>query len=301
MRKPRKPLTPISALHVFKLCFRSALLVAATVIYIVNRVRDSARPFGSVTEKMWLLGIIGLVFTVEMIFRFFPSRLESMGCQKQFRKNFVPTDIPYPEKSTWRTTLTVALVWLLLNGAIAALFFLGLIDEGILVLLSLFYSVCDMICILFFCPFQTWIMKNKCCGSCRIYNWDYAMMFTPLVLVVHPITYTVLAVALLLLAVWEIQVLRHRERFSTACNAALACRRCPEKLCQHKRQLRRFLRKHRELLAERGADLLERGSAVLEGAKARLSRRQRTGDVPTDAATEQEARDADSDAPTDGR
>ena len=244
MRKPRKPLTPISALHVFKLCFRSALLVAATVIYIVNRVRDSARPFGSVTEKIWLLGIIGLVFTVEMIFRFFPSRLESMGCQKQFRKNFVPTDIPYPEKSTWRTTLTVALVWLLLNGAIAALFFLGLIDEGILVLLSLFYSVCDMICILFFCPFQTWIMKNKCCGSCRIYNWDYAMMFTPLVFVPHPLARALFALGMGLLILWEIVILLHPERFDVETNAALRCANCQEKLCHHKRQLRAFLRRH---------------------------------------------------------
>jgi len=296
--KKHKPLTPISALHVFKLCFRSALLVAATVIYSINHVRDSARPFGSVTEKIWLLGIIGLVFTVEMIFRFFPSRLESMGCQKQFQKNFVPTDIPYPEKSTWRSTLAVALVWLALNGAIAALFFLGILDEGILVLIALFYSVCDMICILFFCPFQTWIMKNKCCGSCRIYNWDYAMMFTPLILVVHPITYTVLAIALLLLIVWEVQIFRHRERFSTECNAALSCRRCPEKLCQHKRQLRRFLRKHRELLAERGADLLERGSAVLEGAKARLSRRSKTEGAPTDT---QASSDGRSEAPADAQ
>lgn len=296
--KKHKPLTPISALHVFKLCFRSALLIAATVLYIIHRLRGSERPFGTVTENAWILCGVGLVFIIEMIFRFFPSRLESMGCQKQFRRNFIPTDIPRPTRSTWRSTLAVALVWLLLNGAIAALFFLGIIDEGILVLISLFYSVCDMICILFFCPFQTWIMKNKCCGSCRIYNWDYAMMFTPLILVRHTVTYTVLGVALLLLIVWEVQIFRHRERFSTECNAALSCRRCPEKLCQHKRQLRHFLRTHRELLAERGASLLERGSAVLESAKARLSRRPKTEDTPTDTKASPDGR---SEAPADAQ
>ena len=55
-----------------------------------------------------------------------------------------------------------------------------IIDEGVLWLVCLFYGVCDMICILFFCPFQSWFLKNKCCCTCRIYNWDYAMMFTPL-------------------------------------------------------------------------------------------------------------------------
>jgi len=248
--KKHKPLTPISALHVFKLCFRSALLVAATVIYSINHVRDSARPFGSVTEKIWLLGIIGLVFTVEMIFRFFPSRLESMGCQKQFQKNFVPTDIPYPEKSTWRSTLAVALVWLALNGAIAALFFLGILDEGILVLIALFYSVCDMICILFFCPFQTWIMKNKCCGSCRIYNWDYAMMFTPLLFIPSLYTWSLLGLALVLLVIWEGIYHRHPERFYEQSNESLKCVNCPEKLCHHKKQLRSFLKKRKIELSE---------------------------------------------------
>ena len=32
-----------------------------------------------------------VVFAVEMVLRFFPSRLESSGCQKQFRRNYVKT------------------------------------------------------------------------------------------------------------------------------------------------------------------------------------------------------------------
>lgn len=283
MKPSRHPLSAISALHVFKLCFRSALFIAATVLYTVHAVRDSARPFGSVTERTWVLGVIALIFLGEMIPRFFPSRIESMGCQKQFRKNFIPTDNPRPTRSTWRSTLAVALSWLLLNGAIAALFFLGIIDEGILVLIALFYSVCDMICILFFCPFQTWFMKNKCCGSCRIYNWDYAMMFTPLVLVVHPISYVLLGVALLLLLVWEVQVWRHPERFAPECNAALDCAQCREKLCQHKTQLRHFLKTHKELL-------LSKGSVLLERAKAKLPSRT---DKPTPSDTKEGAPSCD--------
>ena len=36
-----------------------------------------------------------------------------------------------------------------------------------------------VICILFYCPFQMWFLKNRCCVNCRIYNWDYAFLFTP--------------------------------------------------------------------------------------------------------------------------
>ena len=56
-----------------------------------------------------------------------------------------------------------AAAWFALNGAIGGLFFAGVIDRDILVLISLAYGVCDMVCILFFCPFQTWILKNRCC------------------------------------------------------------------------------------------------------------------------------------------
>ncbi|MCC8357928.1 MAG: hypothetical protein LJU34_08915, partial [Oscillospiraceae bacterium] len=112
------------------------------------------------------------------------------------------------------------------------------------------YSVCDMICILFFCPFQTWFMKNKCCGSCRIYNWDYAMMFTPLMFIKSVYTWTLCAMALALLIRWELTFYRHPERFYEATNQSLKCANCHEKLCQHKKQLRRFLRRQQELAAK---------------------------------------------------
>ena len=65
-------------------------------------------------------------------------------------------------------------------------------------LISLFYAVCDRICVLFFCPFQVWIMKNRCCVHCRIYRWDYVMMFTPLLFVPGPYSWSLLGLALIL-------------------------------------------------------------------------------------------------------
>ena len=82
-------------------------------------------------------------------------------------------------RSDNNATVLIALIWIIFNGIIGALRMIDLLDDGILILLCSAYSVCDLVCILFFCPFQTWFMKNKCCGTCRIYNWDYAMMFTP--------------------------------------------------------------------------------------------------------------------------
>ncbi len=278
----RERLSKISLLHYTKLVVRSLMLVLAAVFYVVSRVRGEDRPFSFLSRLPWLLFAIFLVFAVEIFLRFFPSSLESLGCQKQFRKNYAPTEEMqamggHVRLGTWRSTLAVAGAWVGLNGAIAALYYTGLIDAGILILISLFYSVADMICILFFCPFQTWFMKNKCCGSCRIYNWDYVMMFTPLVLIPNLFTVGLFALALSLVIVWEIAVFRHPERFSEATNATLRCAHCKEKLCHHKRQLRAFLKKNAEKIR-----LRESLALAKERARRLLRRKKEEGSLPHD-------------------
>ncbi|MBP3333725.1 MAG: hypothetical protein J6M35_06735 [Clostridia bacterium] len=252
MSKRRFKLSKISALHYFKLFFRSFLLIAATVLYIIGKVKHSDDTFGGYEKQPAILAFIWVVFVIEMILRFFPSKLESMGCQKQFKKNFIPTESDIPKNQPFKITLLVAIVWILLNGAIGALYFAGIIDRGILLLVSLAYSVCDMICILFFCPFQTWFMKNKCCGSCRIYNWDYIMMFTPLVFIKNIYALSLVAIAFALFVCWELSFYIHPKRFSEETNACLSCANCKEKLCHHKKQLRGFLKKNRHLFSLSG-------------------------------------------------
>lgn len=238
----RFKLSKISVLHYTKLVFRSALFLAALSIYLVNRINGSGSLFGGF-ETHPILIVICLVFAVEMVLRFFPSKFESMGCQKQFAASYIPASsaAETTTKPSTKSTLMVAAAWVGLNAILGALYFAGILDAGVLILISLAFSVCDMICILFFCPFQTWFMKNKCCGSCRIYNWDYAMMFTPLVFIKNPYTWSLLILALILLAKWEFVYSRYPERFTEETNDSLSCSSCQEKLCQHKKQLQRFL------------------------------------------------------------
>ena len=170
--------------------------------------------------------------------------MESRGCQKQFIENYHPADTKEaPKIDNAAKTITVVISWIALNGAIAALYYLGIIDQGILVLICLLYSVFDMVCILFFCPFQTWMMKNKCCGTCRIYNWDFLMMFTPCIIIDHPMAKVLLVLAALLFIEWEIIYKLHPERFAENTNEFLRCDNCTEKLCSHKKQLQHFLKK----------------------------------------------------------
>lgn len=253
-----RKISKISAVHYFKLIFRSVLFVAATVSYIVNRVKNTGETFGGMESNTWLHSVIWVVFMIEMLLRFFPSKLESMGCQKQFAKNYKSIEGNCPQVQPFRITLLIAVLWILLNAVFGILYFVGIFDRGILLLISLAFSACDMICILFFCPFQTWFMKNKCCTACRIYNWDYAMMFTPLIFVKNPFTWSILFFALALLIRWEVTFYLHPERFSESTNACLSCANCEEKLCQHKKQLQGFLKKHKKTLQLKGNSFMEK-------------------------------------------
>ena len=225
----------ISAIHYFKLIFRSILFLTAITNFIFIKLHA--------LEK-WapiILGIIWIDFALEMVLRFFPSKYESMGCQKQFKKNYTPTECEsITEEHQWWRTLSVVAFWVALNGGIAILYYTGIIEKEVLILIALFYSVCDMICILFFCPFQSWMLKNKCCAACRIYNWDYAMMFTPFLFLPSFFTYSLLAMSIILLVRWETTYRLHPKRFYASTNECLSCKSCPEKLCGHKKQLKRL-------------------------------------------------------------
>ena len=236
--KPRKrKLSVVSAQHYFRLSYRLVLFGILLIVYIRDKMNHGGTLMDLMDSYPVITVLIWIIFTVEMVQRFIPSPTESPGCQKQFARNYIKsgsTDIAIQENNA---SVLVALVWVLFNGIFGAFHMAGILDDGIMILLCCAYSVCDVICILFFCPFQTWFLKNKCCCTCRIYNWDYAMMFTPLFFVKSPYTWSLLALSVLLLMRWEITFFRHPERFSDKTNAYLHCSNCSEKLCSHKKQL----------------------------------------------------------------
>lgn len=238
----RTKLTPVSIFHYFRLVYRSALLVGAVILYMLQRFQNGNGITKEIEARPLFLIILWLIFVVEMVMRFFPSKLESPGCQKQFRCNYIITGKTAYTIQDNHGTVLVALIWLIINGIFGGLHMSGILDDGIMLILCCVYSVCDMICILFFCPFQTWFLKNKCCCTCRIYNWDYAMMFTPLFFVRSWYTWSLLALSVALLLRWEITFYLYPERFAEETNGYLTCANCTEKLCHHKRQLRSLWR-----------------------------------------------------------
>lgn len=257
--KRKVKLSLISSIHYIKLFYRGALFIWAIAVWILNPGFNSFTFSQGLEYYKPLFWVMWLVLATEMIARFFPSPTESMGCQKQFKKNFIPTDIPAESvrrSDINRGVLLSLFSWLALNGLFAVLYFTGIIPAVALVVIALFYAVSDMICILFFCPFQTLMMKNRCCTVCRIYNWDYLMICTPLLLMPSLYTYSLSALALALFIRWELTAYLHPERFYEPANDALRCANCKEKLCQHKTQLYGFW-KREKIFIKQGTDKIK--------------------------------------------
>ncbi len=267
MRKYFKSLSKTSIMHYAKLLIRGSFFVLALILWLTGDI-------AAVVEQGIVPFIVWLWYIVEMILRLFPSGLESMGCEKVFKKNYNPQPVEHePHNQSAKTTFIVAMVWFALNGAIFALHFIWpeIFDKYFLVIVGLAYGVCDMICILFFCPFQTWFMKNRCCTTCRIYNWDFAMLCTPFIFVPSFYTWSMLLMSLVILIHWEITYKLHPERFSERTNQSLRCQNCTEKLCRHKVQLKHYIAKHRDILFEKLEPIGEGIKGTYEKAKEKTS------------------------------
>ena len=194
-----------------------------------------------------VLHIMWAIWLVDMIIQLIPVNANiSIGSQKQFLSRFKPIkeNLNYQKLknhivSTTKSAYKVFVLWCVLTLAIGALYTTGIIDAKTVFLISTFFYVADLICVLVWCPFRL-IMKNKCCTTCRIFNWDHLMMFSPFVFVAGFYTQSLFLFAFVIWFIWEICIIVYPERFSEKTNVALRCSECTDKLCtQYCRKLRK--------------------------------------------------------------
>lgn len=149
-------------------------------------------------------------------------------------------------ESRIREIIPVIVFWVLFNALIAMiLLYFGLLTPPVCLLWTLLYFVSDMICVVAWCPFQVLLMRNRCCTTCQIFNWDAIMAATPLIFAPCPFSLILIALALVVLARWEIAFIRNPERFDERTNASLSCANCKDRLCAIRRPIRE--RKHSDL------------------------------------------------------
>ena len=192
------------------------------------------------------LSAVWLLLMLSMLLRLLPSRVETVGCLKVFRRRYRPSGrTPAAEeiRRADRGALRVLAAWAAANAVFFLLYARHMVGRRFLVCLAAFYGVCDLICVLVFCPFRAWMMHNRCCTTCRIYDWDYLMLCTPLLPVGGWMAVSACAASAVLFLRWEITWRLHPERFLESSNEALRCAGCREHLCTYRRALGRRLRR----------------------------------------------------------
>lgn len=161
--------------------------------------------------------------------RIIPFKEEQLTAGEEARRQI--------RKDRLHEVIPVGVFWVAFNLAIGvSLIHLGWLTEQTVVLWVLFYFLFDMICVVLWCPIQLLLMRNRCCTTCQIFNWDAFMAVTPLLFIVANLqaawfTWPLLALGIIVLIRWELAFARHPERFDERTNASLSCANCKDKLC----------------------------------------------------------------------
>ncbi len=249
LRKEKIMMTDMFKRYLVKFAIRLFIFFAILAAYITQKevlyaFMTHEFTFGIIEYGISPLHVLWLVFMLMMIMHLFPNKKLSMALKKNKEENYLEVQ-GYSEHELLKfvqdqniKAWKVMLLWLCFNAIWGFLYLFEVIDNADLLMLTVFYFLCDYICILFFCPFQTYIMRNKCCVNCRIYDWGHFMMFTPMLFIKNFFSWSLFFTSLVVLIHWEIVYAKHPQRFWSGSNQTLQCGTCKDKTCQMKGRLK---------------------------------------------------------------
>lgn len=243
----KQPISKVRKVYIARLVGRCVILAASILLWIFGSDHFEILEGMNFFKKFSVFHILWGIWLVDMYSQLVPAKgYISLGSQKHFLSRFRPIkekiNVEALKKyiiSTTKGAYKVMVLWVTLIAVIAVLYYQGIIDKSIMLLITIVFYVCDLICVLIWCPFRL-IMKNRCCTTCRIFNWDHLMMFSPMVFVGGFFAESLFILSLVVWIVWELCVFMHPERFWEQTNVALKCSECTDKLCtQYCQKLRR--------------------------------------------------------------
>ncbi len=190
------------------------------------------------------LHVLWGIFMIMMLHHIFPNNQLSMAYKKGKIEEYESVEgysrlelLEFVQGMNVKAWI-VMLVWLTFNAVFAVLYLFKIIGAADMLMLTVFFYLSDYLCIIFFCPFQTFIMKNKCCINCRIYDWGHFMMFTPMLFIRNFFSWSLFFTALIVLIRWEVNYAKHPEFFWYGSNKRLQCSQCQERLRVIKNKLK---------------------------------------------------------------
>lgn len=225
--------------YMVKFIIRCAIMVAVFVLYFIKSECFEVMEGMNFFKKFSVLHILWVLWMLDMIQQLIPARnVVSLGSQKLFLMHFKPSHLKKTAEElmgfirySHYVNLKVAILWLALVFAVFGIKHTGLIGNRELFLFVTFFYVADLICVLFWCPFRVFLMKNRCCATCTIFNWDHIMMFSPAPFMGGFFMWSLFAMSAIVFIVWEVYLFLYPERFWEETNEALKCTNCEEHLC----------------------------------------------------------------------
>lgn len=224
--------------YMARLVIRGAIFILCTIIWRYRPEELNILEGNRFFERLSILHLLWCIWMADMAYQLIPMKGHvPLGSQKLFGQRFkaagenVQTAAlkQYIGKAT-AGALKVLALWVLLTVCLGILHRKGILGDGELFMVSTAFYVCDLICVLIWCPFRV-MMRTRCCTTCRIFNWDHLMMFAPMIFVKGFYSQSLVAVSAVIWAAWEISILRHPERFWEQSNVSLKCVNCEDKLC----------------------------------------------------------------------
>ena len=233
--------------YIFRLVCRCVVLILCVALYALRPGEFAILDGWNFFDGLSWLHLLWLVWAIDTIQQIVPIKNKlPLGSMKLFANRFRPIRdrINYEALHSYIVTTTKAaykvfLIWCAGLAVIGGLYFGGILNRAGLFLISALFYVCDLICVLVWCPFRL-LMRTRCCTTCRIFNWDHLMMFTPMIFIPGFYSASLLVLAFLAWLIWELCIMMYPERFWDKSNAALKCSECTDKLCtQYCQKLRK--------------------------------------------------------------
>jgi len=231
-------ISKLRKIYFVRLAGRCLILAACIYLYLMHPQQLEILEKGSFRKNCTWLHVLWIIWMIDMLHQLLPAKKNlALGSKKNFKEHFRAAKQAVDLKGLKRYILTttaaayrICLLWAALLAVLGVLHRVGWLENAHLFLISVLFYVCDLICVLIWCPFRL-MLKNRCCTTCRIFNWDHMMMFTPMIFIGSFYAGSLLTVAAIVWCAWEICVLVHPERFWFQSNENLQCSNCTDKLC----------------------------------------------------------------------
>lgn len=242
-KKTKLKKTRYFIVYMARLCCRVLIFLFVVGLYIFRRDILTDMSTLRFFEHFTPLHVLWIIQMTGMLIHIFPVRITLSGFKSRaavYREPETPYErlalLEYVQAMNvraWR----VALIWICFNAIFGILVLLDVLGAEEMIVLSFFYFMCDLICMMLFCPFQKFMMGNRCCVNCRIFDWGHIMMYTPMIFFRSFYSWSLLFTAFIVMLRWELVYAKHPERFWRGSNTAIRCENCTDRLCRIKKPL----------------------------------------------------------------